>query len=152
MLEKNNNKLGKNNKQIEEPEPLWPLLLVAALLAVTTFAISLSADWWGNTVLRSALVTALVLIVLTDIQIARNHYRKRVQGIPKSDERSERVGMCASTYSFRVGIFFMIALIFLHLSNVLAMDAVIALSGSVFVMAGTFLVSLWYFDRKGDVA
>ncbi len=142
MLGINNSKLGINNKQKwkDEPEPLWPLLVAAALLAVATFAISLSVDWWGNTVVRSLLVTALVLIVLADIQIVRDHYRKRAQGIPKSDERLERGGMCASTYSFRVGIFFMIALIFLHLTKVLAMDAVAVLFASVFVMAGTFFV------------
>ncbi|MBU7017404.1 MAG: hypothetical protein HXS44_07840 [Theionarchaea archaeon] len=135
----------------EEPEPVWPLLLVVGVVMVATFGISMSVDWWGNTVLRSGLVTALVLVILADIQIVRNHYRKKAAAIPKSDERLERIVVYASTYAFRVGIIFMIVLIFLHLLKVFDVDVVIALSLSVFAMAGTFFVFYWHFDRRGDV-
>jgi uncharacterized membrane protein YfcA len=135
----------------EEPEPVWPLLLVVGVVMVATFGISMSVDWWGNTVLRSALVTAFVLVILADIQIIRDHYRKKAAGIPKSDERLQRIIVYASMYAFRVGIIFMIVLIFLYLMKVLNADVVVALSLSVFVMAGTFFVCYWYFDRRGDV-
>lgn len=135
----------------EEPEPFWPLITVVGVLAVATFVISLSVEWWGNTVYRSAIVTALVLVLLADIQMVRDYRRKKKAGIPKSDERLDKIVVYASTYSFRVGIFFMIVLIFLHLLKVLNMDVVVALSASVFAMAGAFFVSYWYYDRKGDV-
>ena len=135
----------------EEPEPVWPLLLVVGVVMVATFGISMSVDWWGNTVLRSGLVTAFVLVILADIQIVRDHYRKKAAKIPKSDERLERIVVYASMYAFRVGIIFMIVLIFLHLLRVLDADVVITLSLSVFAMAGTFFIFYWYFDRKGDV-
>ncbi|MBU7048396.1 MAG: hypothetical protein HXS54_18345 [Theionarchaea archaeon] len=135
----------------EEPEPVWPLLLVVGVVMVATFGISMSVDWWGNTVLRSGLVTAFVLIILADIQIVRDHYRKKAAKIPKSDERLERIVVYASMYAFRVGIIFMIVLIFLHLLRGLDADVVVALSLSVFAMAGTFFIFYCYFDRKGDV-
>lgn len=135
---------------MKEPEPFWPLITVASVLAVATFVISMSVDWWGNTVSRSAIITALVLILLADIQIVRDYRRKKAAGIPKSDERLDKVVVYAMAYSFRVGIFFMIVLIFLHLLKVLNMDLVVALSASVFVMAGAYVVSYWYFDKKGD--
>ena len=132
-------------------EPFWPLFVVVAVLAVAVFTISLSINWWGNTVYKSVLVTAVVLVIVADIQIVRDHYKKKAKGIPRSDERLDRIVVYASTYSFRVGILFMIVLIFLHLLNMIAMDTVSALSASVFVMAGVYIVFHWYFDRKGDV-
>ena len=135
----------------EEPEPVWPLLLMVGVVVVATFGISMSVNWWGNTVLRSTLVTAFVLVILADIQIVRHHYRKKAAGIPKSDERLQRIVVYASTYAFRVGIIFMIVLILLHLLQVVDADVVVALSASVFVMAGTFFICYWYFDRRGDV-
>lgn len=132
-------------------EPFWPLLLVVAVLAVAVFTFSMSINWWGNTVYKSVLITALVLVIVADIQIVRDHYKKKVQGIPRSDERLDKIVVYASTYSFRVGILFMIGLIFLHLLNLIATDTVTALSASVFVMAGVYVVFHWYFDRKGDI-
>ncbi len=161
MLEIKNKKLGKDNtgddmndekmnaKSVSEP--FWPLAAAAVGLAVAVFAGSMSINWWGNTLYRSALVTALVLIVVADIQILRDHYRKKVEGIPRSDERLNKVIVYSSTYSFRGGILFMIVLIFLHLFKVIAFDTVAALSASVFVMAGTYIGFHWYFERKGDI-
>jgi len=134
-----------------EREPVWPLITVAAVVAVAAFTMSMSLDWWGNTVYRSALVTAFVLIILADIQIARDYRRKKARGVPKSDERLDRIVVYASMYSFRAGIICMIVLIFLHLLRILDMDTVGALSVSVFVMAGFYFAFHWYFDRKGDV-
>lgn len=132
-------------------EPFWPLATAAVGLAVAVFAVSMSIDWWGNTLYRSALVTALALIVVADIQVLRDHYRKKVEGIPKSDERLNIVVAYSSAYSFRGGILFMMALIFLHLFKVVAVDTVVALSASVFVMAGTYVGFHWYFERRGDI-
>lgn len=139
------------DKKETEPESLWPLVTVAAVLAVAVFAISMSVDWWGNTAFRSLIVTALALITLADIQIVRDHHRKKQEGIPKSDERLERILVYASSYSWRIGIFFMIVLIFANLLSSYTMDVVVALSASVFIMAGAFFVFTWYFGRKGDV-
>ncbi|MEA1993872.1 MAG: hypothetical protein U9N35_05705 [Euryarchaeota archaeon] len=135
----------------EEPEPLWPLLTVAGVLAVLMFVISMSFEWWGNTILRSALVTALVLMLLADIQMIRHYHRERAQNVPKSDERLDRIVIYASAYAFRVGIFFMIMLIFAHLLEVLTMDTIAGLSASVFVMAGSYFVFHLYFNKRGDV-
>ncbi|MBU7013117.1 MAG: hypothetical protein HXS46_20745 [Theionarchaea archaeon] len=135
----------------EEPEPFWPLIITAAVLAVAVFVISMSIEWWGNTVLKSALVTALVLMVLADIQIIRDHRRKKTEGVPKSDERMEKMVVHASAYSWRVGIFFMMVLIILSLTKVITLDVVVALSVSVFVMAGAYFAFYWYFGRRGDV-
>lgn len=135
----------------EESEPVWPLITVAAVVAVAVFATSLSIEWWGNTVLRSVLITAVVLMVLADIQIARYYRRKKAEGIPISDERLEKMVIYASAYSWRVGIFFMIVIVLLDLARVITLDVVAALSASVFVMAGAYFVFYWYFGRKGDV-
>lgn len=135
-----------------EREPFWPLITVAAVLAVAAFSISLSLDWWGSTVYRSGLVTALILMVLADVQIVRDYRRKKARGIPKSDERLDRIVVYASTYSFRAGLICMIALIVLHLLRIVDMDVVTALSVSVLVMAGIYFAFHVYFDRRGDVA
>lgn len=154
MLEKSNKKLEKNNRQgipmREEPEPLWPLLTVAGVLAVLTFVISMSVEWWGNTLLRSTLVTALILMLLADIQMICHYYREKARSLPKTDERLERVVTCASAYAFRAGIFFMIVLIFAQLFGVLTVGTVAGLSASVFVMAGAYFVFHWYLNRRGD--
>jgi uncharacterized membrane protein YfcA len=134
----------------EEPEPFWPLITVAAAVAIATFVMSMSLEWWGNTVYRSVLITALVLMVLADIQMIRDYYRKKRAGVPKSDERLDRIVIYASAYSWRVAIPFMIALVILNLLKV-SMDPVVALSASVLVMAGAFFVFYWHFNRKGDV-
>jgi uncharacterized membrane protein YfcA len=134
----------------EEPEPIWPLLVVAAVVAVATFVSSMSFDWWGNTVFRSALVMCVVLMLLADIQMIRHYRRDRKKDVPKTDERLDRLVVHAMATSFRVGILFMIALIFANLT-IVTMDVVIALSVSVFVMAGTFFVTYWHFNRRGDV-
>jgi hypothetical protein len=136
----------------EEPEPLWPLLTVAGMLAVLTFVISMSVEWWGNTVLRSTLVTALILMLLADIQMIRHYRRERAQSLPKTDERLEKIVIYASAYAFRAGIFFMILLIFAHLLELFTVDTVLGLSASVFVMAGAYVVFHFYFTKKGDVA
>lgn len=135
----------------EEPEPFWPLIITAAVLAVAVFVISMSVEWWGNTVLRSVLITALVLMVLADIQIARYYRRKKAEGVPMSDERLEKMVIYASAYSWRVGIFFMIVIILLDLARVITLDVMAALSMSVFVMAGAYFAFYWYFGRRGDV-
>lgn len=135
----------------KEPEPFWPLITVAAVTAVAVFVISMSVDWWGKTLYRSGLITAFVLMVMADIQMIRDYRRKKKAGIPKSDERLDRVVIYASAYSFRVGIFVMIVLIFVNLLKIVSTDAVEALSASVLVMAGSFFAFHWYFDKKGDV-
>ena len=135
----------------EESEPFWPLIITAAVLAVAVFVISMSIEWWGNTVLRSVLITAVVLMVLADIQIARYYRRKKAEGVPLSDERLEKMVIYASAYSWRVGIFFMIVIILLDLARVIRLDVVTALSASVLVMAGAYFAFYWYFGRKGDV-
>ena len=135
----------------EESEPFWPLIITAAVLAVAVFVISMSIEWWGNTVLRSVLITAVVLMVLADIQIARYYRRKKAEGVPLSDERLEKMVIYASAYSWRVGIFFMIVIILLDLARVIALDVVTVLSASVLVMAGAYFAFYWYFGRKGDV-
>jgi len=140
-----------DKKMKEEPEPLWPLLTLVGIVAVAVFAISISIEWWGNTVLRSTLVTALILMLLADIQMIRHYRRERAQNVPKSDERLNRIVIYASAYAFRAGIFFMIVLIFAHLLNFITMDIVYALCTSVFVMAGSFFVFYWYFNKRGDV-
>ena len=134
-----------------ESEPIWPLITVAAVVAVAVFASSLSIEWWGNTVLRSVLLTAVVLMVLADIQIARYYRHKKAAGIPISDERLEKMVIYASAYSWRVGIFFMIVIILLDLARVITLDVVTALSASVLVMTGAYFAFYWYFGRKGDV-
>ena len=134
-----------------EREPFWPLITVVAVLAVATFSISMSLDWWGSTVSRSGLMTALVLMVLADVQMLRDYRHKKARGIPKSDERLDRIVVYASTYSFRVGLICMIALIVLHLLRIVDMDVVTALSVSVLVMAGIYFAFHLYFDRRGDV-
>lgn len=134
----------------EEPEPIWPLLVVAAVVAVGTFVGSMSFDWWGTTVFRSTLVMCVILVLLADIQMIRHYRRDRKKEVPKTDERLDKLVAHAMAYSFRVGILFMIALIFANLT-IVTMDVVIALSISVFVMAGTFFVTYWHFNRKGDV-
>jgi uncharacterized membrane protein YfcA len=134
----------------EEPEPIWPLLVVAAVVAVGTFVGSMSLDWWGNTVLRSILIMCVILILLADIQMVRHYRRDRKSDTPKTDERLDRLVVHAMANSFRVGILFMIALIFANLT-IVTMDVVIALSVSVFVMTGTFFAAYWHFNRKGDV-
>ena len=153
MLEKNNKKLGISNNHTlnKDPEPLWPLITVVAVLGVAVFSISMSFDWWGNTVYRSALITAFILMLVADVQIVRDYRQKKAAGVPKSDERLDKIVAHASTYSFRAGIFFMIVLIVAHLVKVLELDVVVALSASVFIMAGVFFVTYWYFDRKGDI-
>ena len=135
----------------EEPEPFWPLIITAAVLAVAVFVISMSIEWWGNTVLRSVLITAVVLMVLADIQIARYYRHKKAAGIPLSDERLEKMVIYASAYSWRVGIFFMIVIILLDLARVITLDVATALSTSVLVMAGAYFAFYWYFGRRGDV-
>ncbi|MGC1120360.1 MAG: hypothetical protein WBA22_04625 [Candidatus Methanofastidiosia archaeon] len=134
----------------EEPEPIWPLLVVVAVVAVGTFVGSMSLDWWGNTVFRSTLVMCVVLVLLADIQMIRHYRRDRKRDVPKTDERLDRVVVHAMAYSFRVGILFIITLIFVNLT-IFTMDVVIALSVSAFAMAGTFFVAYWHFNRKGDV-
>ncbi|MBU7015002.1 MAG: hypothetical protein HXS52_07960 [Theionarchaea archaeon] len=134
----------------EEAQPIWPLLLVAGVIAVGTFVGSLSLNWWGNTVLRSTLVMCVVLVLLADVQMIRHYRGRRNKDVPITDERLDRLMVHAMAHSFRVGVLFMIVLIFANLT-VITMDVVVALSGSVFVMAGTYFVSYWYFDKKGDV-
>lgn len=153
MLDTKHKKLDKTNRRgtmSEEAEPIWPLLLVAATLAVATFSLSLSVEWWGNTVYRSALICVLVLTVVADLQLVRNHYKK-TGGMPKSDERLDKVIVYASAYAFRVGICLMVVLIFLQVLTATRVNSVAALSVTMLVMTGSYLASSLYFERKGDV-
>ncbi|MGD2248834.1 MAG: hypothetical protein PVF58_10555 [Candidatus Methanofastidiosia archaeon] len=135
----------------KESEPFWPLVTVTGVIGIAVFVISVSVNWWGGTVVRSGLVTALVLMLVADIQMVRYHIKKKAYNIPASDERLDKIVVYASAYAFRVGIFFMIVLIFLDLLHVLNLGTVVALCVSVFVMAGVYFVFHVYYNKKGDV-
>jgi archaellum biogenesis protein FlaJ (TadC family) len=124
-------------------------IMAAAVLAVITFTVSTSMEWGGNTVERSAALTALVISLVGAGSAVWGYFSRKAADIPEHDERIDTITMRAVTYSFQIGIIFMVGLIwvFTFLHN---MSAVLALSASVLVMGLAFLVFRWYLNRRGD--
>lgn len=122
-------------------------IIVAAALAVAAFVISMSVDWWGDTVFRSAVVALLVLILLADIQIARDYYRRKAIDEPKRTlemyETIEDVVGC----SFSICIFTLFMLYLMHFKG-LERDKAVAASVFYFILIQLYFILLMYSVRK----
>ncbi|MCJ7614313.1 hypothetical protein MUO71_06100 [Candidatus Bathyarchaeota archaeon] len=76
-------------------------------------------------------------------------------GYPRKDERTERITGKAGFYSMHIGLYFMIALLFVRVvdeeffgSSDLDVNPV--LYASILIPSVSFIVLRWYFNRKGD--
>ena len=76
-------------------------------------------------------------------------------GYPRKDERTERITGKAAFYSMRIGLYFMIALLFVRVVDEeffgsSGLDVNPVLYASILIPSVSFIVLRWYFNRKGD--
>jgi hypothetical protein len=127
---------------------LWGI--VAFILALLTFGISLSRGWEIHSMERSLALSALVATMVAICALIWMYYQRKAAGIPETDERIDKINLYAFSYSYRVGIVFMIVLTW---AAIFFKNAAVfySLCASVFVMTGSFLGFRWILDMKGDV-
>jgi hypothetical protein len=94
------------------------------------------------------------MIVLIGVLLAWRIIKDRRSGYPRQDERTQRITGKAATYSLYLGLYFMLALCFVHIAGrellgYYLFDAGDALVASVLVQSVAMLLLSWYFARKG---
>jgi len=102
-----------------------------------------------------ASVGILAIIVLVGVFVIWKILKDRRSGFPIKDERTQKITGTAATYTFYIGSYFMIALMFANILNleflgVPILDTGYTLVVSILVNSLTFLGLRIYFDRKGD--
>ena len=101
-------------------------------------------------------VIILVISVLVGILVIWRMLKDRKSGYPPQDERTKKITGKAATYSFLIGVYFMMALAGANILNrefvgSPLLDAGYALVISTLVQCLTFLGLRLYFNRKGEV-
>lgn len=97
----------------------------------------------------------VAMIVLIGVLLVWRIAKDRRSGYPSGDERTQRIFGKAATYSLYIGMYFMLALMFVfiigrELLGYYLFNAGDALLASVLVESVMLLVLRWYLDRKGD--
>ena len=100
-------------------------------------------------------VVILAIGVLVGILVIWRKLEDRKSGFPAQDERTKKITGKAATYSFLIGVYFMMALAAANLINLEfvgspLLDAGYALVISTLVQSLTFLGLRLYFNRKGE--
>jgi uncharacterized membrane protein len=95
------------------------------------------------------------IIVLLGVLLVWKIIKDRRRGYPREDERTQRINGKAAFYSLYLGMYFMIALLWVYimgreLLGYYLFDVGYALVASVLVQSVLMLVLRWYFGRKGD--
>lgn len=70
---------------------------------------------------------------------------------PEKDERTEKIGAFGLAYSWLVSIIFVLVIFCAEKMGFISIDATTALSITMFIMAGSAVVLLAFFHRRGDV-
>lgn len=70
---------------------------------------------------------------------------------PEKDERTEKIGAFGLAYSWLVSIISVLVIFCAEKMEFISIDATTALSITMFIMAGSALVLLAVFHRRGDV-
>lgn len=97
-----------------------------------------------------------VIVVLVGIVVVWKIVKDRRSGFPVADERTLKVNGKAAYYALLIGVYFMLALLWIHFlgKNFLGLpglEAGYALIASSLVFSLGFLGLRWYFNRKGDL-
>ena len=100
-------------------------------------------------------VVIMAIGVLVGILVIWRKLEDRKSGFPAQDERTKKITGKAATYSFLIGLYFMMALAAANLFNIEfvgspLLDAGYALVISTLVQSLTFLGLRLYFNRKGE--
>lgn len=124
-------------------------IMVALILGCITCAVSLSVGWEIHSVERSLALSVLTMILVAVCAQVWVYYQRKASGIPETDERIDTINLHAFSYSYRIGIIFIIGLTWaaLFFKNAAMFYS---LTVSVFIMAGSFLFFRWYLMNKGD--
>jgi hypothetical protein len=101
-------------------------------------------------------IMIMVTGVLIGVLVIWRKLEDRKSGFPSQDERTKKITGKAATYSFLIGIYFMLALAFANIINLEfvgspLLDAGYALTTSILVQSLTFLGLRLYFNRKGEL-
>jgi len=101
-------------------------------------------------------VVIMAIGVLVGILVIWRKLEDRKSGFPAQDERTKKITGKAATYSFLIGVYFMMALAAANLINLEfvgspLLDAGYALVISTLVQSLTFLGLRLYFNRKGEI-
>jgi uncharacterized membrane protein len=101
-------------------------------------------------------VVILVTGVLIGILVIWRKLEDRKSGFPAQDERTKKITGKAATYTFLIGLYFMLALAAANLINLEfvgspLLDAGYALIISTLVQSLTFLGLRLYLNRKGEL-
>ena len=101
-------------------------------------------------------VVIMAIGVLIGILVIWRMLEDKKSGFPAQDERTKKITGKAATYSFLIGLYFMMTLAAANLINLEfvgspLLDAGYALIISTLVQSLTFLGLRLYFNRKGEV-
>ncbi|MFH0971677.1 MAG: hypothetical protein V1835_03865 [Candidatus Micrarchaeota archaeon] len=97
-----------------------------------------------------------VLLGAFAVRYLKTNYEDASKGIPREDERSERIKQKAGYYSFMITLYVLLAIGYFSEMGVenpglpAFRDISQATSVAVGLMALTFGISWWYFNSKGD--
>lgn len=119
-------------------------IIIGALMFISgSVAILLTAGKGG---IGSMLIAAGLVFLMTGIV-----QHRRYSDDPESDERSKKIEAYGLSYAWLTGLFFMFALFWLDYFNVLTLSVQDTLMLSIFVLAFSAMVFLFWLFRKGDV-
>ncbi len=97
-----------------------------------------------------------VIIILIGVAVVWKIVKERRSGDPLKDERTQKINGKAAFYSFFIGLYFMLGLLWvLFIGKIVVgyviLEATPALIISTLVFSLSFLGLRWYFNRKGDI-
>lgn len=100
-------------------------------------------------------VGIVAMMVLIGVLLVWRIRKDRRSGYPSGDERTQRISGRAAAYSLPLGLYFMIALLFIFIISremlgYYLFNAGDALVASMLVQSVTWLVLRWYLGRKGE--
>jgi hypothetical protein len=102
-----------------------------------------------------ASIGIVAMMVLIGVLLVWRIRKDRRSGYPSGDERTQRITGRAAAYSLPIGLYFMTALLLVHivgreLLGYYLFNAGDALVASMLVQSVTWLVFRWYLERKGE--
>ncbi len=77
-------------------------------------------------------------------------------GYPRKDERTERITGKAAFYSMHIGLYSMLAILFMRvvdeeLFGLSGLDVNPVIYASILIPSVSFIVLRWYFSKKGEI-
>lgn len=119
-------------------------IAVGTVLGVTGIALPFLVD--GTEAISSVLVTiGLVTLAVAGVR----HWRFRDE--PEKDERTQKIGAYAISYSWFLTLIFLALLFWVDYLGVFALTAEAVLLSAILLMGFSARIFQWYLFRQGDV-